>query len=129
LLRLGQRQPKVANLPKIAVPVELHDVNTLSRPLRPRLNQPQDPPHSRCPIQRRAIMSPSSLSPKFLDTPCLRAVTHRNHELSRSALLARRLRQGREPHETWEKDRIVYYGKLGRQRFDWWSRFIGWSKI
>jgi hypothetical protein len=39
----------LANLPKITEPVELHYVNTPSRALCPRLDQPQDPPHLHCP--------------------------------------------------------------------------------
>jgi len=51
LLRLGERQSQVANLPKIAAGVDLHDVNVPSRPLCARLDQPQHPPHPRCPTQ------------------------------------------------------------------------------
>ncbi len=78
LLRLGQRQPQVANLPKIAARIELHYVNTRSRTLCPpsRPTAIPTPFVLSYPAPTGAIMSPSSLSPKSLGSPTTPIVSH-----------------------------------------------------
>ena len=53
LLRLGQRQTQVRDIAKIAASAELHHVNTRPAAFVPGLDQPQNPPHPRCPTQHR----------------------------------------------------------------------------
>src|SRR5208283_1274301 len=71
LLRLGQRQPQIRDIPKVAGRPELHDVDTRSGAISLRFDQPQNPPHPRSPRPATAkpVISLASSSPHFLDTP------------------------------------------------------------
>src|SRR5208283_2310874 len=53
LLRLGQRQPQMRDIAKVAGRPDLHDVDTRSGAISLRFDQPQNPPHPRSPGRQR----------------------------------------------------------------------------
>ena len=71
LLRLGQAQAQVRDLPKTFRPADLHQVSAPRAGIIACLNQPQHPPHpsssSRSPT--RLVVPILSASPQSLDTP------------------------------------------------------------
>src|SRR5271166_3924081 len=73
LLRLGQRQPQMRDIAKVAGRPDLHDVDTRSGAISLRFDHPQNPPHPRSPRPATAqpVISLASSSPHFLDTPLI----------------------------------------------------------
>jgi hypothetical protein len=52
-LCLGQRQPQIRNVTKIAGPADLHHVDISCPAVSPRFDQLQNPPHTRSPSRQR----------------------------------------------------------------------------
>src|SRR5271165_5388380 len=86
LLRLGQRQPQMRDIAKVAGRPDLHDVDTWSGAIRPRFRPTAKPTPSAIPRPATAqpVISLASSSPTFWTLPPLYEKASRINELLQS---------------------------------------------
>ena len=69
-IRVGQRQPQIRDITKVAWRPDLHHVDIRCRAIGLRVDQSQNPPHPRSPAGNGPTGHIASvLIPHFLDTP------------------------------------------------------------